>query len=368
MKEPSPFDIPLPEPEVIPVDLTKHLVAPEVVIEVDMTEAQTDEFIPEPPPKKYVPQKTGIDVETQVEDGEIFDFDAEVDPILDVLINKTLEQSLMEAQEEFELERLAEYKKLWLQRQSVAMAEWQQCVEEEHQRWEEKEKLMDVKRAEKERQARLLLKLQAVDLAQQHLARLVPNAFNELKEVAFPDKDGLIVDRFFLPQLLGLASQEVAKVRQADEEAQKAAAEKVRLQRAKEAAILEAARIKEMELERKKAEERQIRKGRIRIMVETGAGEKVAVGPVQISSQESIDEVQERVFTWLQDNRPDLAESWPHGVLLCIDREPVQATIQLFEAKAGQISMTPKPEPPALTPEEDPPADGDGEPPADPAA
>ena len=36
--------------------------------------------------------KTGVDAATQVEDGELFDFDAEVEPILEVLVGKTLEQ------------------------------------------------------------------------------------------------------------------------------------------------------------------------------------------------------------------------------------------------------------------------------------
>ena len=62
-------------------------------------DAQTDEFLPEVPPEHYRPQKTGVDVSTQVEDGELFNFEYEVEPILDVLISKTLEQSTMETQD-----------------------------------------------------------------------------------------------------------------------------------------------------------------------------------------------------------------------------------------------------------------------------
>merc|ERR1712113_115575 len=71
-KEKNVFDMPLPEQERIPVDLTKHLVAEEKPIEGESVEAQTDEFLPEPPPDQYQPQKTGIDVSTQVEDGDLF--------------------------------------------------------------------------------------------------------------------------------------------------------------------------------------------------------------------------------------------------------------------------------------------------------
>jgi hypothetical protein len=42
-------------------------------------------------------------VETQIWEGDLFDFDYEVEPILSVLIAKTLEQGLMEVLEEEEL-------------------------------------------------------------------------------------------------------------------------------------------------------------------------------------------------------------------------------------------------------------------------
>merc|ERR1719284_1892505 len=40
-REPPLFDMPLPEKERVPVDLTAPLVAPDVVVEVDTAEAQT---------------------------------------------------------------------------------------------------------------------------------------------------------------------------------------------------------------------------------------------------------------------------------------------------------------------------------------
>ena len=51
--------------------------------------------------------KIGVDVETQIESGDLFDFDFEVEPILEVLVGKTLEQGLMEVMEEEELANYA---------------------------------------------------------------------------------------------------------------------------------------------------------------------------------------------------------------------------------------------------------------------
>jgi len=44
----------------------------------------------------------GVDVATQIEDYELFDFVLEVEPILQVLVGKTLEQAQTELREEDE--------------------------------------------------------------------------------------------------------------------------------------------------------------------------------------------------------------------------------------------------------------------------
>ena len=74
----------------------------DTVPESDVT-TQTDAFMDRPPTPLFVPMKIGIDVQTQIEDGDLFDFDFEVEPILEVLVGKTLEQGLMEVMEEEEL-------------------------------------------------------------------------------------------------------------------------------------------------------------------------------------------------------------------------------------------------------------------------
>jgi radial spoke head protein 3 len=52
---------------------------------------QTDVFVERPETPKYVPKKTGIDKITQIEDYDLFDYDREVQPILNVLLTKTIE-------------------------------------------------------------------------------------------------------------------------------------------------------------------------------------------------------------------------------------------------------------------------------------
>jgi hypothetical protein len=45
-----------------------------------------------PPTPLFIPMKIGVDVETQIAAGDLFDFNFEVEPILEVLVGKTLEQ------------------------------------------------------------------------------------------------------------------------------------------------------------------------------------------------------------------------------------------------------------------------------------
>merc|ERR1719271_2308224 len=161
-KEPSPFDMELPRPERNVVNLLPHLVEEVKIVEEDTAEAQTDEFLPEPPPQEYLPQKTGIDAFTQVEDGDLFNFNKEVEPLLDVLVNKTLEQSLMEVEEEYELSAMADFKEKWYERQEKQSADWEAQVDAERKRQMEKETKMKLARLAKQRETQLQLKLQAV--------------------------------------------------------------------------------------------------------------------------------------------------------------------------------------------------------------
>lgn len=70
-------------------------------------DTQTDELLPRPESPPYIPAKVGVDIGTQIEDDtEIFDFDVEVEPLLEVIVQKTLEQSLFELTLEDELHEL----------------------------------------------------------------------------------------------------------------------------------------------------------------------------------------------------------------------------------------------------------------------
>ncbi|GAB5372999.1 hypothetical protein AAMO2058_001712200 [Amorphochlora amoebiformis] len=90
----------------VELPLSQYLEAEEEEVKVRNEACQTDAFVPLPPRKPYLPMKTGLDVGTQVENSMVFDFDRDVDPILEVLMGKTLEQALMEVRQEEQVKAL----------------------------------------------------------------------------------------------------------------------------------------------------------------------------------------------------------------------------------------------------------------------
>jgi hypothetical protein len=115
----------------------------------------TDYISNKPPEPIFVPAKSGIDVSTQIED-DIFNFDHEVEPILEVLVGKTLEQSLLEVLMEEEIATMKESQKLFEQVRNVELVEVQKMNAMEVRRIEEKENRIkqEKSRLQKENQAK----------------------------------------------------------------------------------------------------------------------------------------------------------------------------------------------------------------------
>ena len=101
---------------------------------------QTDAFLDRPPTPRFIPMKTGVDAETQIESGEIFDFDLEVEPILEVLVGKTLEQGLMEVLEEKELEAMRKHQENFEQIRNAELIATQRMEASEKRKEEEKQR------------------------------------------------------------------------------------------------------------------------------------------------------------------------------------------------------------------------------------
>uniref|UniRef100_A0A8C6WQY9 Radial spoke head 3 n=1 Tax=Neogobius melanostomus TaxID=47308 RepID=A0A8C6WQY9_9GOBI len=172
------------------------------VTEVD-AECQTHAFLDRPDTPLFIPAKSGVDVATQIEDGELFDFDQEVQPVLEVLVGKVMEQSLLEVMEEEELARLRAQQRAFEERRNAQLCEVQRLQEQERRHTEEKERRIAQQKEVLRREKEVAEKLAARAYTQQHLANLVPSLFTSLRcHGFFTDVLQHEVETNFLPWLM----------------------------------------------------------------------------------------------------------------------------------------------------------------------
>ncbi|XP_046525925.1 radial spoke head protein 3 homolog [Equus quagga] len=187
------------------VDVQTELYLEEIVdrtIEVDM-ECQTDAFLDRPPTPLFIPAKTGKDVATQILEGELFDFDLEVKPMLEVLVGKTIEQSLLEVMEEEELANLQASQYAYEELRNVELAEVQRLEEQERRHQEEKERRKQQQWEVVHKHNETAQKIAAQVFAQRYLADLLPSVFDSLRDGGyFYDPVQRDIEIGFLPWLM----------------------------------------------------------------------------------------------------------------------------------------------------------------------
>ncbi|KAL2792865.1 radial spoke head protein 3-like protein isoform 1 [Daubentonia madagascariensis] len=187
------------------VDVQTELYLEEIadrIIEVDM-ECQTDAFLDRPPTPLFIPAKTGKDVDTQILEGELFDFDLEVKPMLEVLVGKTIEQSLLEVMEEEELANLRSNQYAYEEIRNVELAEVQRLEEQERRHREEKERRKRQQWEIVNKHNETSQKIAARAFAQRYLADLLPSVFSSLRDSGyFYDPIERDIEIGFLPWLM----------------------------------------------------------------------------------------------------------------------------------------------------------------------
>mmetsp|Transcript_94650 Transcript_94650/g.276720 ORF Transcript_94650/g.276720 Transcript_94650/m.276720 type:complete len:455 (+) Transcript_94650:110-1474(+) len=201
-------------------------------------ETQTDFLLDRPPSPLFMPAKIGVDIETQIEDGELFDFDVECEPVLEVLVGKTLEQSMMEVLEEEELESLRRHQEDFERRRNAELIEVQRMEAAEKRRQEEMQRRLQQQSSQREKDLSTMRKVVSRSIAAAHLGSLKDRALAHLLDAGiFADAVQLAVDNRFVPQLLQMVTQQMEQSR-SDRQifngvVQSAAAQRLEMQEAK---------------------------------------------------------------------------------------------------------------------------------------
>merc|ERR1719217_147512 len=163
-------------------------------------ETQTDFLLDRPPSPLFMPAKIGIDIDTQIYEGDLFDFDVEVEPVLEVLVGKTLEQSMMEVLEEEELESLRLHQEDFEKRRNTEMLEVQRMEAAEKRRSDEMERRMQQQAAQREQDISVMKKVISRSIASAHLSSLKDRALAHLSDAGiFADSMQGAVESKFVP-------------------------------------------------------------------------------------------------------------------------------------------------------------------------
>ncbi|XP_062415530.1 radial spoke head protein 3 homolog isoform X2 [Pungitius pungitius] len=174
----------------------------DVIVAKDI-ECQTDSFLDRPASPLFIPAKSGKDVETQIEEGELFDFNTEVQPVLEVLVGKILEQSLWEVMEEEELACLRTQQRVFEELRNNELAEVMRLQEQERRHREEKERRMAQQKEVLKKEKEVAEKIAVRAYTQQYLSGLLPAVFTSLTSQGyFYDPVQNDIETNFIPWLM----------------------------------------------------------------------------------------------------------------------------------------------------------------------
>ena len=139
-------------------------------------------FEDRPKTPKYIPPPKGKDEETQIIDGELFDFEMEVRPILEVLVGRSVIQAQYELIEEYEREEYLTHKKNYERKREFELNKLQRTENKYMRQEEEKQRRFKQKEQRKINDIIMQKKLMSNVFSKHFLKNLKTNTFRHLKE------------------------------------------------------------------------------------------------------------------------------------------------------------------------------------------
>ncbi|KAH9277896.1 Radial spoke head protein 3 -like protein [Echinococcus granulosus] len=164
----------------IPTQTGLYLFEISDVVETDDYGIQTEQFIDRPITPVIEFAKTGIDIAIQTEPWELFDFYTEAVPMLEVLLNRIMEQSLMEVMEEEELAEIRAKQAAFEEVRDAELAEVERLEELNRRRREEQKRRRQEAEYEALMRRQTAEKIAARSFIKAYLEPLLPNTFEML--------------------------------------------------------------------------------------------------------------------------------------------------------------------------------------------
>ncbi|KAH7293868.1 hypothetical protein KP509_28G046000 [Ceratopteris richardii] len=176
-------------------------------------DTQTDPFLDRPPTPLFIPQKSGPDAGTQIEEGELFNFDDEVEPILEVLVGRTLEQSVMEVMEEKQLANLHAYQEHFEQIRAAELVATQRMEAAERRINEERTKRVEQEKKRLEEEEKTKQKTEVQMYVRGYLKNMTDSIFRTLQKLNyFYDPVEKEVEELYLPFLSSEIDEQMSNI------------------------------------------------------------------------------------------------------------------------------------------------------------
>ena len=174
----------IPKPERVHqgIDIFKNLIEEEKKIITADLGIQSDEieYDEKENEKTFVPQKIGKDVGTQILDDDLFDFDRDVQPLLTVVVGKTLEQSLLELEQEEEIENLREAKLMYSKKKNDDSKRIRNLEDKEIQKKYNNDAKKEHRKQLRERRKKTQKELISRVISKTYLRDLIKNSYKDL--------------------------------------------------------------------------------------------------------------------------------------------------------------------------------------------
>ena len=155
---------------------------------IEVKEKVEDEpyfFEDRPNTPKYIPLPKGKEEATQIIDGELFDFEMEVKPILEVLVGRSVIQAQYELIEEYERDEYLNHKKNYERKREFELNKLQRTEAKYIRQEEEKQRRFKQKEQRKINDIIMQKKLMANVFSKNFLKNLKGNTFRHLQERGF---------------------------------------------------------------------------------------------------------------------------------------------------------------------------------------
>ena len=290
-----------------PVDLQKYLVEEKSDVPEVNEVTQTDVFAErDDKDDVYVPKKTGIDAYTQIEEEDnLFKFDVEVEPILEILVGKTMEQALQEVEEEDELTNLRERKRVLYEQKEAEEQRIKDMETDEIKLLQAKEDRVNAEKDRVERERIVSEKVGASTLSQGMVGEhLVNKVFDRMEDAGhFKDATRLDVENKFMPWIMDMVGGELNNIENSRTLVDLAIKKALHTQKQTEdQQKLQNEAGEQMALLGERRRDGPKIQGLIRIKVD-GIEGLDQIGPVMVGPNDTIAQVELKIQEWIKENK-----------------------------------------------------------------